>query len=121
MSPEQGQRLPAEIIDANPVRWNPWNKVVQDHRTGEVDHAQTNDLRSQLGLPTPWTPEMAHEDNGSAPIHLGQVTFEFDTGQKITRILTPAQQRLLADHFYRDKDIHIDISFSGISITEKPD
>lgn len=43
----------------DPVMWNPWNKVVQDHRDGTIHHDRTNAERAKRGLPVPWTPEMA--------------------------------------------------------------
>jgi hypothetical protein len=42
-----------------PIRWNPYNKVVQDHRDGTIHHAETNVERAKRDLPVPWTPEMA--------------------------------------------------------------
>jgi hypothetical protein len=54
------------ILASNPVYWNPYNKVVQDHRDGSIDYEATNRARKHRGLPVPWTPEMAttevHED-----------------------------------------------------------
>jgi len=46
------------------VMWNPWNKVVQDHRDGRVHEALTNHARKRRGLPTPWMPSM-----GAAEAH----------------------------------------------------
>jgi hypothetical protein len=43
----------------DPVCWNPWNKVVQDHRDGTIDHDLTNIERAKRGLPVPWTSAMA--------------------------------------------------------------
>lgn len=42
----------------DPIKWNPWNKVVQDHRDGTIHHDLTNAARTERGLPTPWTPAM---------------------------------------------------------------
>jgi hypothetical protein len=42
--------------------WNPWNKVVQDHRDGEIDRRRTDEERAARGLPVPWTPEMADRE-----------------------------------------------------------
>jgi hypothetical protein len=39
-----------------PVYWNPYNKVVQDHRDGTIYDDATNDMRAKQGLPVPWTP-----------------------------------------------------------------
>jgi hypothetical protein len=50
-----------------PIKWNPYNKVVQDHRDGTVHHDLTNIERQKRGLPTPWTPEMAETDVRDAP------------------------------------------------------
>jgi len=52
----------------NPVMWNPWNKVVQDHRDGTIHHDLTNIERSKRGLPTPWTPEMGNIEVHERPI-----------------------------------------------------
>jgi hypothetical protein len=41
---------------SDPIKWNPWNKVVQDHRDGTVHHELTNVARQARGLPAPWTP-----------------------------------------------------------------
>jgi hypothetical protein len=51
-------------IDTNapprdPIMWNPYNKVVQDHRDGTIDHDLTNIERAKRGLPVPWVPAMA--------------------------------------------------------------
>ncbi len=46
----------------NPVIWNPWNKVVQDHRDGTIDYVKTDRARKARGLPTPWAPEMAERE-----------------------------------------------------------
>lgn len=51
-----------------PIKWNPGNKVVQDHRDGTIDHAGTNIERAKRGLPTPWTPDMAERDVQMADI-----------------------------------------------------
>lgn len=51
--------VPEHIPPHDPIKWNPWNKVVQDHRDGTVDHERTNVERAQRGLPVPWTPKMA--------------------------------------------------------------
>lgn len=52
----------------NPILWNPYNKVVQDHRDGTIDHAATNRERAKRGLPIPWTPAMGHKEVKEAPI-----------------------------------------------------
>ena len=48
--------VPAEPTPREPICWNPWNKVVQDHRDGTVDHALTNIERAKRGLSVPWLP-----------------------------------------------------------------
>ncbi len=62
----------AEIPDgpnlSDPVKWNPWNKVVQDHRDGTIHHDATNDERAKRGLPTPWKPVLADTEAFEAPI-----------------------------------------------------
>lgn len=50
-----------------PIKWNPWNKVVQDHRDGTVHHDLTNAERAKRGLPTPWAPAMAEAECRQAP------------------------------------------------------
>ena len=44
------------------VYWNPFNKVVQDHRDSTIHHTYTNRVREAKGLPVPWTPEMAEKE-----------------------------------------------------------
>jgi len=46
----------------NPIHWNPGNKVVQDHRTGEIIQPETDIERARRGLPVPWTPELAETE-----------------------------------------------------------
>lgn len=52
----------------DPICWNPWNKVVQDHRDGTILHDLTNAARAERGLPTPWTAAMADIEVHEAPI-----------------------------------------------------
>jgi len=52
----------------DPVMWNPWNKVVQDHRDGTIDHELTNAARAERGLPVPWTSDMGEVECRQAPI-----------------------------------------------------
>lgn len=52
-----------------PVRWNPYNKVVQDHRNGTIDHEWTNRERAARGLPVPWTVEVSQEEVGTEPAY----------------------------------------------------
>ncbi len=51
----------------NPIFWNGYNKVVQDHRDGTIHHDLTNAERAKRGLPTPWTPEMADDEVMAQP------------------------------------------------------
>lgn len=53
---------------SDPICWNPWNKVVQDHRDGTIHHDLTNAARAERGLPTPWTPDMADVEVHQRPI-----------------------------------------------------
>lgn len=53
-----------------PVLWNPWNKVVQDHRDGTIFHSLTDLVRRKVGLPTPWVPEMAESEVYQKPVFL---------------------------------------------------
>ena len=52
----------------NPIKWNPWNRVVQDHRDGTIRHDLTNQARAKRGLPVPWTPEIATAEIEAAPV-----------------------------------------------------
>jgi hypothetical protein len=45
-----------------PVYWNPYNKVVQDHRDGTIYESATNAVRQSLGLRVPWLPEFGEEE-----------------------------------------------------------
>jgi hypothetical protein len=53
---------------SDPVKWNPWNKVVQDHRDGTVIHDLTNKERADRGLPTPWSADMADIEVHQPPV-----------------------------------------------------
>lgn len=53
---------------SNPVKWNPYNKVVQDHRDGTIHAGATNTERALRGMPTPWTPEMSDTEVHQAPV-----------------------------------------------------
>jgi hypothetical protein len=57
---------PAKTDD--PIAWNPFNKVVQDHRDGTVDQKRTNAERKKRGLPTPWTPEIGKSEESQPPV-----------------------------------------------------
>lgn len=52
----------------DPVCWNPWNKVVQDHRDGTIYDDLTNAERAKRGLPVPWTPDIADIEVHQPPI-----------------------------------------------------
>jgi hypothetical protein len=60
--------VPVDPPTDNPIKWNPWNKVVQDHRDGTIHHDLTNTEREKRGLPTPWTPDMADTEVHQAPV-----------------------------------------------------
>jgi len=53
--------------DNDPVMWNPYNKVVQDHRDGTIYEERTNAERKLRGLPTPWTPALGTLEVRQAP------------------------------------------------------
>lgn len=53
---------------SRPIRWNPFNRVVQDHRNGSVYLDETDAVRAAKGLPTPWTPEMASLEISHKPV-----------------------------------------------------
>jgi hypothetical protein len=53
----------------NPIQWNPYNKVVQDHRNGTIDLTLTNHERAKRGLVIPWTPEISKKENQEPPIY----------------------------------------------------
>lgn len=52
----------------DPIMWNPWNKVVQDHRDGTIHHDRTNEERAKRGLPVPWVPDMGDTEPHEPPI-----------------------------------------------------
>lgn len=52
----------------DPIKWNPWNKVVQDHRDGHVHEDLTNIERAKRGLPTPWNSDMFWAEDPSVAI-----------------------------------------------------
>jgi hypothetical protein len=52
----------------DPIMWNPWNKVVQDHRDGTIHHEATNAERAKRGLPVPWTPKFGDTEPFQPPI-----------------------------------------------------
>jgi hypothetical protein len=52
----------------SPVKWNPFNKVVLDHRNGSIDIPATNAERTKRGLPVPWSPEIGEKEIKETPI-----------------------------------------------------
>jgi hypothetical protein len=60
--------ISAEPPTDDPIKWNPWNKVVQDHRDGTIHRRRTNLERAKRGLPTPWTPSMADDEVYEEPV-----------------------------------------------------
>lgn len=56
------------LIQKREVRWNPYNKVVQNHRTGDIHHKLTNIERKKRGLFVPWTPIIAEQELKEAPV-----------------------------------------------------
>lgn len=51
-----------------PIVWNPYNKVVQDHRDGTIHHDLTNIERAKRGLVVPWVPAFGDVEPGEEPI-----------------------------------------------------
>ena len=51
------------------VFWNPYNKVVQDHRDGTIYRELTDVLREGRGLPVPWKPEFGEKECREAPVY----------------------------------------------------
>jgi hypothetical protein len=52
----------------NPIQWNPYNKVVQDHRNGTINIPATNAERSKRGLIIPWTPDLGQKEVNEPPV-----------------------------------------------------
>lgn len=46
----------------NPIKWNPGNKVVCDHRNGSIIQPDTDIERAKRGLPVPWKVDMADRE-----------------------------------------------------------
>ncbi len=55
------------IIKDDSVMWNPYNKVVQSHRSGKLYANLTNLERSKRNLPVPWAPTL--NEAGDPPIY----------------------------------------------------
>ena len=51
-----------------PIKWNPFNKVVQDHRDGIVYREATDIERAKRGLKVPWRPEFGNIECREAPV-----------------------------------------------------
>ncbi len=51
------------------VYWNPYNKVVQDHRDGTIFEEATNAARALRGLPTPWVAALGDVEVKEAPVY----------------------------------------------------
>jgi hypothetical protein len=51
------------------IKWNPYNKVVQDHRDGTVHQGLTDHERSKRDLRVPWYPGLASEEVHWPPIY----------------------------------------------------
>jgi len=52
----------------SPIAWNPYNKVVQDHRNGDILQPDTDNERAKRGLPIPWCPEFADKEVRQPPV-----------------------------------------------------
>lgn len=57
-----------EVQALPPIRWNPWNKLVQDVRDGTIHHNLTNIERAKRGLPVPWVPAFGDTEPYQPPI-----------------------------------------------------
>jgi hypothetical protein len=51
------------------LQWNPYNKVVQDEVSGEVNQELTDIVRADLGLPVPWHPGLANAEQYTTEVH----------------------------------------------------
>lgn len=60
--------VPTGPNTSEPIKWNPWNKVVQDHRDGTIHHDLTNAERRKRGMPTPWTPAIGDKEVHERPV-----------------------------------------------------
>ena len=61
-------RIAEEILGEPAVMWNPFNKVVQDHRTGDIIQPATDEERAKRGFP-PFTPERATIEVAQPPAY----------------------------------------------------
>ena len=58
--PDRRKTIYRQLHDA--IYWNPYNKVVQDHRDGTIYESATNAVRTKLGLPVPWSPTLGTKE-----------------------------------------------------------
>lgn len=63
----------AEVPDGpplgSPIKWNPFNKVVQDHRDGTIHREATDVERAARGLRVPWSPSFGEKECREAPAY----------------------------------------------------
>ena len=52
------------------VYWNPYNKVVQDHRDGTIYENATNAVREKLGLKVPWSSRLGRREVKERAVYL---------------------------------------------------
>jgi hypothetical protein len=52
------------------VYWNPYNKVVQDHRDGTIYENATNAVREKLRLKVPWNSRIGRREVKEKAVHL---------------------------------------------------
>lgn len=57
-----------EARKGDPVCWNPFNKVVLDHRDGRIDRERTDQERALRRLPIPWTPALGDVEARQPPV-----------------------------------------------------
>lgn len=68
IQPTERPAVSEQRIPDDSIMWNPYNKVVQSHRTGFIDLDRTNEERSKCGLPVPWTPELGAREVREPPV-----------------------------------------------------
>jgi hypothetical protein len=59
----------SRVTARQPIAWNPFNKVVQDHRDGTIDRRATDVERVKRGLPVPWMPEIGGREVHEPPVY----------------------------------------------------
>jgi len=52
-----------DMTKVNPIHWNCGNKVVHDHRNGDIIQPDTDIERAKRGLPVPWKPEYGETES----------------------------------------------------------